>query len=164
MGKGPAKSRLVIAVFDGGDSLCRALSDLLQLGFTTRQIAVVGLAARLDLIRDGASYRALLQTEVPDILENVEQTALRIGRDTVVVTRNSLWQKIGSVVAANSEEFITAKWMDPQLRADLARHIREGDVVLGVSAETSEQQRQSTRALLKHSSARVQTHEFSRAI
>ncbi len=163
MGKGPAKSRLVIAVFDGGDGLCRALSDLLDKGFATQQMAVAGFSASLDMIRNGASYRASLQSDVPAILDNVEQTALTIGRDTVVVTRNSLWQKIGGIGAVDIDEFITAKWMDPQLRADLARHIREGDVVLGVSAETSEQQRQSTRVLLKHSSSRVQTHEFSRA-
>lgn len=163
MGKGTAKSRLVIAAFDGGDGLCRALSDLFEIGFSVQQLAVVGLAASVDVIRNGASFRASPQTGAPAILDNLEKTALKIGRDVVVVTRNSLWEKIGSIGNANSDEFITAKWMDPQLRADLARHIRAGDVVLGVSAETSDQQRQSTRVLLKHSSSRVQTHEFSRA-
>lgn len=163
MGKGSAKSRLVIAVFDGGEGLHLALSDLLDLGFAVRQMAVVGPVHALDVVRNDNERRQAFANEVAAILENVEKTSLKIGSSIVVVTRNSLWQKIGSLGAANSDEFITANWMDPQLRADLARHIREGAVVLGVSAETSDQQRQSTRVLLRHSSSRVQTHEFSRA-
>ena len=83
-------------------------------------------------------------------------------RDLVVMSRNSLWQKIADLPEATSDELIAAAWMSQELRADLARHIRDGAVVLGVNAQTSDQQRQSTRVLLKHSSFRVQTHEFSR--
>jgi len=47
------------------------------------------------------------------------------------------------------------------LRNDLTSYIRNGAVVLGVSSNTLDQQRQSTRVLLEHSSHRVQTHEFT---
>jgi len=163
MGKGSVKSRFVIAVFDSSDGLRLALSDLLELGFAARQLAVVALAPSLDRMRTGDGFRPAITAEVAAILDNVETTALTIGQSVVVVSRNSLWQRIGSLEAANSDEFITANWMEPQLRVDLARHVRAGAVVLGVSAETSDQQRQGTRVLLKHSSSRVQTHEFSRA-
>lgn len=161
MGKGTAKSRVVIAVFDGGEGLCLALSELLGRGFNAGQMAIVSLAPSVERIC--TELRASEKPDVAAILDRVEPTTLRIGRNVVVVTRNSLWQKVGNLSEAATDEFILARWIDPGLRADLARHIREGAVVLGVSAETSEQQRQCTRVLLQHSSSRVQTHEFSHA-
>lgn len=96
-----------------------------------------------------------------DAIAEVETTAPRIGDQFVVVTRNSLWQKIKCFGAAASGALITAGWMTHQLRDDLTEHIRNGAVVLGVSCNDFDQQRQSTRILLRHSSHRVQTHEFT---
>ena len=94
------------------------------------------------------------------ILDDVEVTS-KLGGDQVAVTRGSLWQCLSSFAAGADDEFITAHWMAPKLRDDLATYIRAGAVVLGVSANTINQQRESTRVLLQHSSHRVQTHEFT---
>ncbi len=161
MAKGADKKRLAIAVFDRGDCLCRALADLGGVGITREQLGIAALAPTLVRLQNGAWCVGSACGDIADAVARVETTPARVDDQFVVVTRNSLWQKLQCFGAAASEALITANWMTLKLRNDLTDHIRKGAVVLGVSANDFDQQRQSTRILLQHSSHRVQTHEFT---
>ena len=161
MSRRPTRIKLVIAAFDDGDSLCLALADLVRLGFDRAQIAVAALHSSLPPKSKLGAGDVPALSEVVGILDQVETTPLVIGGKKLVATRGALWQLGGSSFdAAAVDDVVPVSWMTPQLRADLTRYIRDGAVVLGISAETFDQQRQSTRVLLKYSSHRVQTHEF----
>ena len=155
------KTRLVIAVFDRGECLCRALSDLTSAGFDRQQMGIAAVAATLVRLQNGAWCTGSACGEVADAVRQVETTPTRVDDQFVVVTRDSLWQRFGCFGAAATDALFTANWMILKLRVDLTEHIRKGAVVLGVSANDFGQQRQSTRILLRHSSHRVQTHEFT---
>jgi hypothetical protein len=162
MAKGADKTRLrlAIAVFDGGECLCRALADLGLVGFVREQVGIAALASTLLGLRQGPSCVGSQCGDVVDAIAQVEKTPTKVNNEFVVVTRDSLWQRLGCFSAATAEALITANWMTLKLRDDLTGYIRKGAIVLGVSANDLNQQRQSTRILLQHSSHRVQTHEF----
>ena len=160
MSKGVSKTRLAIAVFDRGECLCRALADLDVAGFKRDQRGIAAVAPTLIRLQNGAWCAGSACGVVADVIVEVETTPTRVDDEFVVVTRNSIWQKLQCFGSASSEALITANWMTLQLREDLTEYVRKGAVVLGVSASDFDQQRQSTRILLKHSSHRVQTHEF----
>ena len=160
MTQGVGRTRFIVAVFDSGEDLIRAVSELLRRGFAREQMGVVALLSSLSRLRRTASPGELEPAEITAILGDIEVLPAA-SEDRVVVTRGSLWQCLGSFGTVVDDELIVAHWMTPQLREVLATHIRAGAVVLGVSAKTVDQQRESTRVLLQHSSYRVQTHEFT---
>ena len=164
MTQGVGRTRFIVAVFDSGEDLIRAVSELLRRGFAREQMGIIALLSALSKLRQPATpievTRAEAEAIAAIILDDVEAApGLRDGQ--VVVTRNSLWQCLGSFATAAGTDLITAQWMTPKLREDLTTFIRSGAVVLGVSANTIDQQRESTRVLLQHSSYRVQIHEFT---
>ena len=160
MSQGVARTRLVVAVFDGREELYRAVTELLRRGLAREQMGIVALLSSLPRLRRAASPVELEPAAIATILGDVEMLPI-VSEDRVVVTRGSLWQCLGSFATVANDELITAHWMTPNLRDDLATYIRSGAVVLGVSANSIDQQRESTRVLLQHSSYRVQTHEFT---
>ncbi len=160
MSRGGGKTRLAIAVFDRGECLCRALMDLDVAGFTREQRGIAAVAPTLVRLQNGTWCTGSACGVVADVIAEVETTPTRVDDEFVVVTRNSIWQKLQCFGAVASEALITANWMTLKLRDDLTEYVRNGAVVLGVSANDIDQQRQSTRILLRYSSHRVQTHEF----
>ena len=159
---GAMKARFTIAVFDGVAGLRIALCELQERGFARRQFGIVLRASILDAarmaMRGGASGGD--DGEVAALLADVVTAPMLVDGAAVAITSNSMWQVLNAVGRGAKDELFAATWMTSQLRSELARYIRNGAIVLGVVADTLDQQRQSTRTLLAHSSHRVQTHEF----
>ena len=160
MGPGAVKTRFAIAAFDNGENLLEALAELMERGFERQQIGIVARASVLVNMERNVELGQPNYTGAASIIGDVESTSARIDDDVILVTRNSFWQSVSSFLFQASDGLAAAHWMTPQLRDDLAGYIRNGAIILGVSADTLDQQRQSTRVLLEHSSHRVQTHEF----
>lgn len=159
--KGADKTRLAIAVFDSDACLCNALANLRSVGFGREQIGIATLTSTLSALRSGALGVALDDGNAADPVTQVETTLTKVDDGFVVVTRGSFWERLGCFGGAASQALGTANWMTLKLRDDLTEYIRKGAIVLGVSARDLDQQRQSTRILLRFSSHRVQTHEFT---
>ncbi len=158
---GAEKTRLAIAVFDRGECLCRAISDLTFAGFDRQQIGIAAVAATLVRLQNGAWCSGSACCGVADAVGQVETTPTRVDGQYVVVTKDTLWQRYGCFGTTATDSLFTANWMILKLRVDLTEYIRKGAVILGVSANDVDQQSQSTRVLLRYSSHRVQTHEFT---
>ena len=161
MGPGAVKTRFAIAAFDNGENLLEALAELMERGLERQQIGIVARASVLVNLERNVELGRPNYTGAASIIADVESTSARIDDDVILVTRNSFWQSVSSFLFQASNGLVAAHWMTPQLRDDLAGYIRNGAIILGVSADTLDQQRQSTRVLLEHSSHRVQTHEFT---
>ena len=154
------KFSLAIAIFDSGESFCRAIDDLTRLGFTREQMGAAALAAALVPTRPQSHGGS--EGDIPErILAEMESIPVKIDGQSVVITRGSFWQRIGCFGRDATDALVTATWMTPQLRTDVVSFIRAGALLLAVSANNFDQQRQSARTLLKYSPHRVQTHEFS---
>lgn len=161
-GSGAAKTRLAIAAFAHAANLVEAVVELERTGFGREQLGIAGLESSIAQLQAGTSGRATgLLGELLRSAERATPAFIVSGDDFVLVACGPLWQNIGTMRGNAGDQLVIASWMDPATRAEMTRHICDGAIILGVRADTVDQQRRSARILLSHSSERVQTHEFT---
>jgi hypothetical protein len=158
------RKRLTIAAFEPADILCFALGDLDHAGFAYGQMGIVGVMPTIRQVQISPLRARLDEVLAARIIDQVVPTPAMVNEQAILATRNSLWQTVTWRQGTLTEPAVMSSWMPPRLQTDLTDHLRRGAIVLGVSSDTVEQQRQSTRILLQHSSRSVQTHEFSGTI
>ncbi len=175
MALGVHRTRIALATFDAGRGLGAALAHLkragllrTQMGIAARASVVAALARDAPIVALGTDDVAPLFVELarlPVVLgsenfatENVSTENLN--RDSILVSGWAFWQRLGAFNTGAAEPLVTAPWMAPQLRLEVADRIRLGAALLGVSAVDLDQQKLCTQILLDHSSHRVHTHEF----
>lgn len=153
---------LSVGVFDSCPPLERAISELLQDGFTNRDMCLIGTSAAFaEMVRrpNGQlmprSGRPLYQRQrhmLPWLSDNVE----------VLATSGLLLRTLVAQATAEQETSAPA-YLIQELCATLNEHLSQDAIALLVSATDHNQQNQGSRVLLRHSFHTVQTYAMSLA-
>lgn len=148
---------LSVGVFDSCPPLDRAIAELLQDGFSNRDMCLIGTSAAFaDMVRrpNGPlmprSGRPLYQRQrhmLPWLSDNVE----------VLATSGLLLRTLVAQAAAEQEAPASA-YLIQELCATLNEHLKQDAIALLVSATDHNQQNQGSRILLRHSFHTVQTY------
>jgi hypothetical protein len=153
---------LSVGVFDSCPPLERAISELLQDGFTNRDMCLIGTSAAFaETVRrpNGPlmprSGRPLYQRQrhmLPWLSDNVE----------VLATSGLLLRTLVAHAAAEQQVSAPA-YLIQELCATLNEHLKQDAIALLVSATDHNQQNQGSRVLLRHSFHTVQTYAMPMA-
>ena len=151
--------RLVIGIFDHGGSLRQAGISLADLDVGPAQLCLVAPTGRLRRLAQqaGVADRAELLEGLsgtdPSLVTSTDKDGIltMVGTDWARAALSSFWSN-------NSTH--PHSWMTGGQRASIVDYVQRGAAVLAVSANSAIEHRAATRALLRHSSHRVWTHEF----
>lgn len=148
---------LSVGVFDSCPPLERAIAELLQDGFTNRDMCLIGTSAAFaETVRrpNGPlmprSGRPLYQRQrhmLPWLSDNVE----------VLATSGLLLRTLVAQAAAEQDKTAPA-YLIRELCATLNEHLKQDAIALAISATDHNQQNQGSRVLLRHSFHTVQTY------
>jgi hypothetical protein len=150
---GTERARLTLATFDCGQRLALALNELSDCQLGRDHIGLAALESAIPRITTIAPPCPLLT----DLTSHIARSTY----SRLVTTSAPFWQRFACFGSHIGDPLVVARWMPPRLRDELTGRIVSGAVVLGVAPVTLSQQTLSARIMLAHSSARVQTHEFS---
>lgn len=151
--------RLAIAILSETDALSPTILELVEIGFSHDQLNVAALAPTWSRI--ATSPRPAEPGQEHLVLLVARLQPLRLGGHPLLVTPGPLCEAIKQETGGQASNPELVAWMSPTLRIDLIQHIRDGAVILCANAASVQQQLSSTRTLLRHTSHRVQTHEFT---
>lgn len=154
------RTRVALAAFDRGTDLCPALIGLDQAGFDSAQLGIAARESIFATLKSQYIAGSLNATSAPRLVCGSSPLDPTTVQEPVRISAGHFWPTLKCFGSMPHEPLLTAPWMPPQLRDELARHIAQGAILLGVGAGSPEQQRTATQILLTHSSHRVQTHDF----
>jgi hypothetical protein len=152
--------RVTLAVFDQASDLAPALIGLDQAGFESAQLGIAARASIFAVLRDAHVDGSLNAANALGLVYGSSPIGFTALQEPVRVSAGPFWPTLKCFGALPGTPLLTAPWMAPQLRDDLAQHIANGAILLGVGATSLDQQRTATQILLRHSSHRVHTHDF----
>ena len=151
---------LSVGVFDSCPPLDRAIGELLQDGFSNRDMCLVGTSAAFAemvhrpngplMPRSGRPLYQRQRHMLPWLSDNVE----------VLATSGLLLRTLVSQAAAEQETSAPA-YLIQELCVTLDEHLAQDAIALLVSATDHNQQNQGSRVLLRHSFHTVQTYAMS---
>lgn len=160
MDQGADQMRLAITVFDKPRKLERALKSLISQGFSRQQLCVAASEAKATTVQQTISAEYSEFHEIVALLEQARDWPGLADGHHVVATSGSLLDTLlmGSV---NADGAGNGDLRAFEIGSELVPQLMEGDIALIVRSMTAEQHVTATRALLRESSQRVRTYDYT---
>jgi hypothetical protein len=149
------RTRIAFGTFNDGEGLRCALADLETACIAAEQMGIAILASAFGSVMHHDGGSGLLA----DLTRDLVTTPSAFG-PTLVLAGPRFWQRHRCFFGRSKGPCFVATWMPPHLDETLVGQMARGAIVLGVSPASLAGQVSCTRILLRHSSDRVQTHEF----
>lgn len=150
------KQRLTLAVLDGAESVFPAVDALLAEGFDAKQIGLAASSVSLDRLEQLSRLKACGHQWFQRVLPELKSAA-----PGVEATPGPLLAYLARQRALKRQVARRDGWIPDSFEAALLGYIRQGRVVLGVSAMATRQQWASVRILLGQAAGEVRTFEFA---
>ena len=160
MNTGTDRNRVALAVFENSQSICRALSDLDGAGLPPEQMGVAGRASAMSALVAAFHTSWARPSGVEQLICQIQPLAVMAGPERLLASDGPLWPALQCFGSVPGDVLVSACWMSPRLRDEIAAHIINGAALLGVRAASVDQQKTCTQTLLQHSTYRVHTFEF----
>ncbi len=160
MALGAEQCRLTIAVFDEPERLWRTIQTLLGAGLPVEQFCLAALATTMACVADASPISEADCSLLTTLTQKVEAWPGGQNGHSIVATSGSLFKTLSHAQSAGDGARTHAR-ISALHWSELVEQIRNGAIVLIVSASSPAQQRLSTRTLLNESSRSVQTYEFA---
>jgi hypothetical protein len=160
MSSGADRNRVALAMFESNQSLWRALGDFDNAGLAPEQLGVAGRASAISALVQAFHAGTSRPAHVQHLISGIAPLAVMAGQERLLASAGPLWPSLQCFGTMPDDALVCARWMTPRMRDELATHIVNGAILLGVRAASADQQKTCTQTLLQHSIHRVHTHEF----
>ena len=154
------RNRVALAMFESNHGLCRALGDFDSAGLAPEQMGVAGRASAISTLIEDFHAGTTRPAGVKHLIGGIAPLAVLVGQERLLASAGPFWPSLQCFGTSPDDSLVSARWMTPRLRDELATHIVNGAILLGVRAASADQQKTCTQTLLQHSTHRVHTHEF----
>jgi hypothetical protein len=160
MSSGVDRNRVALAMFENNQGLCRALGDFDRVGLTSEQIGIAGRASVMTAFIEAYHAGNTMSACAKYLISGITPLAVMVGEERLLASGGPLWPSLRCFGTLPGDALVSARWMAPKLQDELATHIANRAILLGVCAASADQQKSCTQTLLQHSTHRVHTHEF----
>jgi hypothetical protein len=160
MSSGAYRNRVALAMFENNQCLCRALEHFDNAGLAPEQMGVAGRASAVSAHVQVFYAGTTMPARVEHLINGIAPLAAMVGQERLRASASPLWPSLQCFGTLPDDALVSARWMIPRLRDELATHIVNGVIFFGSRAASADQQKTRTQTLLQHSNHRVHTHEF----
>ncbi len=157
---GADRKRVAFALFENSQRLCRVLGDFETAGFNAQQMGVAGRASAISAFAKVLHANMSRPARADHLISELVPLSVVANEEKLVASGGPFWPTLQCFGIRPEDDLVSAPWMTPRLRDELAAHIIDGAILFGIRAATVEQHKVSTQNLLQHSTHRVHTHEF----
>jgi hypothetical protein len=155
-----SRRRVALAAFNQGAAMGPALFAIENAGFDASQLVIAAREASFAVLECQYRCGCFATRIAAHLVSGSSSLGSNVRPEPIRISGGTFWPSLSCFNTDPDGPLVIATWMPARLRDEIEELIFKGAVLLGIGAQSPEQQRNATQILLVHSSHRVHTVDF----